>query len=106
LQDAIITDNRLSHVWESNVVNGMTYITTLAGWRVSPSGTVFFPVHRGFPLYYTKQDNGIMLYDAHFSQILQGDSIDIHTDRCIIHSRSRQPLTIDYLDYLRFGMQQ
>lgn len=95
--DAIIADNNISQVCKGDDMYEGDYLVTRSSWRISPDGTVYWPVHGGFPLRYTKDKNGITLYDGHFSPLLHGDSIEVFNNHCVIKRASQPPLTITIL---------
>jgi len=102
--DSIIKKGMISKVMDTECVEGKTYTATKAGWWITPDGTFYWPVHAQFPLHYTEDTKGITLYDGHFTPLLHGDSIEVHKDHCVVYSESHPPLSIGYMDYLRFGL--
>lgn len=103
-RDSIIADNNISQVRKGEGMYEGDYLLTCSDWIISPYGTVYWPLRIGYPLSYTKNKDGITLFDDNFTPILRGESIEVHDDHCIIKRSSQPPLTIDYIDYLRFGL--
>jgi len=102
--DCIIKRGMISKVMDTECVEGKTYTSTKAGWWITPDGTFYWPVHQQFPLHYTEDTMGITLYDGHFKPFVHGDSIEVHKDHCVVYRESQSPLSIGYMDYLRFGL--